>query len=206
MMVKLSGDAQRLLVIFISLNLILGMLTYVTITPRPKEKFFQLYVLGENRMAEKYYPNDNPTITLNQPVKWFLGVTNLMGSTQYIIVKVKLGNSTLNPPNESNYTESPLPTITEFRHILLDNETWEFDFKWFIERTEAKSGMLYISSININNANAPISGVGAENGSNFRLIFELWSYDVPSKQFILGWYDGEERRVNWLQLWFNVTR
>jgi uncharacterized membrane protein len=181
------------------------MLAYLAITPRPREQFFQLYALGENRMAEHYYPNDNSTIPLDTPVSWFLGVTNFMDSIQYVTLKVKLSNSTLAPPDETQVKPAPIPALFEFRKVLSNNETWEFPFTWSIKEIQEVGHMIYITRLTINNEVVTVPTIGAKHGYNLRLIFELWSFDIDEDGFIFGWYASQERRCAWLQIWFNVT-
>lgn len=200
-----SEDRQRALTVFVSALLIFSMLAYVAVTPRPKEQFFQFYALGENRMAEHYYPDDNTTIPLDTTVKWFLGVTNFMNSIQYIAIKVKLGNSTLAPPDETQAKPAPIPALIEFSKVLSNNETWEFPFTWSIKEIQAIGDMIYVANLTINNETMTVPNIGAQQGHNLRLIFELWSYSIDEDSFIFGWYASQERRCAWLQLWFNAT-
>jgi len=108
------------------------MLAYVAVTPRSKEQFFQLYVLGETRRAERYYPENNLNISVGRLVRWYLGVTNFMGSVQYVVIKVKLGNSTTRTPDNVNCMPSPRPVLVELGRVLMNSETWEFPFAWII--------------------------------------------------------------------------
>jgi len=201
----MSEDKKRALVVFVSAFMIFAMLAYVAVTPLPKEKFFQLYALGETRMAERYYPNNNTNIPTDTPVKWYLGTTNFMGSTQLAIVRAKLGNQTLTPPNETIATPAPLPTIIEFSRVLQNNETWEFPFIWKIVNTTEVGNLTYLT-LNINGLEIHIEDVGAKDGYNYRLMFELWTLDTETNEIIFGWKASNDRRVAWLQLWFNATR
>jgi len=201
----MSEDKKRALVVFVSVFMIFAMLAYVVVTPWPKERFFQLYALGETRMAERYYPNNNPSITTDTPVKWYLGTTNFMGSSQLAIIRAKLGNQTLTPPNETTATPAPLPTLIEFRRVLQNNETWEFPFVWKITNTTAIGSLTYLT-LNINGIETRVEEVGAKDGYNYRIIFELWTLDTESNDIIFGWKASNQPRAAWLQLWFNATR
>jgi len=200
----MSEDKKRALVVFVSAFMIFAMLAYVAVTPWPKERFFQLYALGETRMAERYYPNNDTNIPRDVPVKWYLGTTNFMGSTQLAVIRAKLGNQTLTPPNETTTTPAFLPTLIEFRKVQVNNETWEFPFVWKITNTSNIGNLTYLT-LNINGIETHILDVGAKNGYNYRLIFELWTLDVKSNEIIFGWRASNERRAAWLQLWFNAT-
>lgn len=204
-MPKMSEDKKRALVVFVSAFMIFAMLAYVAVTPWPKEKFFQLYALGETRMAERYYPNNDTNIHADTPVKWYVGTTNFMGSSQLAIIRAKLGNQTLASPNETTATPAPLPILIEFGKVLQNNETWEFSFIWKITNTTNVGNLTYLT-LGINGIETHIEYVGAKDGCNYRLIFELWTLDTESNDIIFGWKAGNERRAAWLQLWFNATR
>ena len=202
-MFKIS-DRKNFLTIFIISILIYSTIAYASTTPRNPEKFFQLYVLGETRMAEHYYPNDNTTIPTGTSVKWYLGTINSMDSTQLTIIRAKLGNQTLTLPNETEATPAPLPIFIEFRKVLQNNETWEIPFIWKITNITDVSNLSYLT-LNINGIDTHIGDVGAQDGYNYRIIFELWTLDTESSDIIFGWKANNERRVAWLQLWFNAT-
>jgi len=201
----MSEDKKRALVVFVSALMIFGMLAYVLVTPWPKEEFFQLYALGETRMAERYYPNNDTNIPVDTPVKWYLGTTNFMGSIQLAIIRAKLGNQTLAPPNETEVTPAPLPILIEFHKVVQNNETWEFPFIWKITNTTKVGNLTYLT-LNISGIETRIDGIGAKDGYNYRLIFELWTLDTESNDIIFGWRASNQRRAAWLQLWFNATR
>ena len=203
-MFKITEERKRFITIFIASILIYSTIAYISTTPRPKERFFQLYILGENKMAERYYPNDDPNISSNKTVQWYLGVTNFMGSVEYIIIKAKLGNQTLQPPNETSTTPANLPTLIEFKRILLDNETWETPFAWKIVNVDMKGGTAFLT-LNVNDKTVTVREVGAKDGHNFRIIFELWTLDKEAKNHIFGWKTQGQRRAAWLQIWFNAT-
>lgn len=199
-MLKIFEDRKHFLTIFIASIFIYSTVAYVSTTPRPKEQFFQFYVLGGKY---GYYPSDNPNISLNMPIHWHLGVSNSMGSAQYVLVKAKLGNVTLQPPNETNVTPANLPTLIEFNRILLDNEVWETSFTWEITNIHVEDEMAFLT-LSINNKTITIQNVGAKNGENFRFIFELWTLDKENGNHIFGWKTQGQHRTAWLQVWFNA--
>jgi len=204
-MLKLSEDGKRAVTIFISATIVFSTLAYVAVTPRPREQFFQIYVLGETRKAERYYPNNNPNILVGQVVRWHLGATNFMGSVQYVVIKVKLGNSTIKAPDDVKYVPSPAPLLLQFKRVLVNNETWEFPFVWVIREIGVNGGMVNPALLEINGVGVRNSQVGALKGYNFRVVFELWTFDLESESLVFGWRTGAERRVAWLQIWFNAT-
>jgi hypothetical protein len=205
MTVRFSEAATNAVTIFICSLVIFSTLAYVTVVPRPREQFFQIYVLGENRKAERYYPNNNPNIAVGQQVRWHVGATNFMGSVQYIVIKAKLGNSTISAPDDKNHLPSPAPALLEFRRVLLDNETWEFPLTWTMKEIKMVSGGVELALLDMNGARIKDRGVSALRGQNFRVILELWTLDSDSGSLMFGWRAGSERRVAWLQVWFNAT-
>jgi len=204
----ISMQAQKrrsLIAVFITVLIVAEMIAYVATTPRPREQFFQLYVLGSNRLAADYYPNDDTNIGLRDPVRWYLGVTDFMGNVQLVTVRVKLGNQTINPPDDQQALPSPAPTVTEFRRFILNNETWEFPFVWQIVNTRVVERSVCISEFQINNQTYALHDSCALDDHNFRVIIELWSWDLDNAALQFGWQAGAERRVAWLQVWFNMT-
>jgi len=198
-------NRRTLLAVFITLLIVFEMLAYVATTPRPKERFFQLYVLGANHMAADYYPNNDTNIPLGDSVRWYVGVTDFMGNVQLVAIRVKLGNQTIRPPDDLQALESPAPFVTEFKRFIQDNETWEIPFVWTIGNAAAVDGSTRILEFQINNEPYQLQDSSARNGYNFRLIFELWTWETDSGTFQFGWLAGGERRVAWLQVWFNMT-
>lgn len=200
-----SQNRRRLLVVFLTSLIVFEMVVYVAMTPRPREQFFQLYVLGANRLLSDYYPNGEPNIRVGELVKWYVGVTDFMGTAQLVAIRFKLGNETIAPPSDLQVQSSPAPLITEFWRFIQDNETWEFPFFWQVKNASVMEGSTRILELQINNATYQVLGPTAVNGYNFRLVIELWTWDVQSATLQFGWSIGSERRVAWLQMWFNMT-
>lgn len=198
-------NRRTLLVVFITLLIGFEMLAYVATTPRPQEQFFQLYVLGADRMAADYYPNNDADIRLGDRVRWYVGVTNFMSNVQLVVIRVKLGNETIMPPGDLLAIPSPAPLVTEYSRFIQGNETWEFPFVWQIVNAVAVGGSAQILELGINDENFQLQGSSARNGYNFRLFIELWTWDVDSAALQFGWQADGEQRVAWLQVWFNAT-
>jgi len=177
----------------------------VVTTPRPSAQFFQLYALGTNHLATDYFPNSDPNIRLGEVVPWFIGVANQMGNVQLAVIRVKLGNQTISPPNQSEAVPSPAPTITEFERFIQNNETWEIPFIWQISNATTINGSTEIVELRIGNQTFQENGLLAQNGYNYRFIIELWTWNEDSASLQFGWLSGTEHRVAWLQIWFNAT-
>ena len=200
-----SQNRRTLITVFITLVIVCEMIAYVANTPRPQEQFFQLYVLGANHMAADYYPNNNTDISIGEPVTWYLGVVDNMGSVQLVSVRVKIGNQTIKPPDDQNALESPAPLVTEYMRVLQDNETWETPFVWTITDAISTGGSTHLLTLQFNNETYQLQDCTASGGYNFRLIFELWTLQPDADTFQFGWVASGEHRVAWLQVWFNMT-
>ena len=201
-----SQNKRTLIMVFITLLVVFEMIAYVATTPRPREQFFQLYVLGSKRMAADYYPNNDTDISRGETVSWYLGATNSMGNVQLAEIRVKLGNQTINPPNDQLALPSPAPLVTEFKRFTQDNETWEFPFVWRLTNVRFANNSAQILEFEINDETFQVVDCSARSGYNFRLIFELWTWDTGMGAFQFGWVTGGDHRVAWLQIWFNATQ
>lgn len=200
---------RSLLPIFLTTLILFEIVAYTTTITRPTEKFFQLYMLGSTGTASNYYPNNSSSLQIGENVQWNLGLVNNMDSFQYVSIRVKLGNQTINPPNDTLAQPSPAPLITEFKHFILNNETWRVPFDWqIVNYTTTAEGHVSIHSLTIDNVtyvleNSPVCpGI---NSCSFRLIFELWTWNVDSNIFQVGWSNGDQQRIAWIQLWFTLA-
>jgi uncharacterized membrane protein len=178
---------------------------YRVLTPAPTEQFFAMWVLGSKGLAEDYYPNNNPTLAVREAVNWTLGVYNHMDGLEYVVVRVKLLNSTLSSPDELTGTPSPIPEIFEFKRILLDNETWSIPFAWRILNLTQQGQSLLITGLTANQTPLKGSLGGATSGINFRLVFELWFYDETGSKLSFSWNTQGTNHSVWTQIWFNAT-
>jgi hypothetical protein len=203
-MLRKNEYRRSLLAIFLVSLVMFTVLAYVATTPRPGEEFFQIYVLGSDHKLEHFYPNDNSSITPGSLVQWYVGVTNSMGSAQYAILRFKLGNASIPPPNETTAVPSPAPILLEYSRVLLQNETWEFPLNWGIV-AENRVGAAVSLKLYLNGTTLTMPNPMNRGGINYRIIIELWVYNPASGQVEFGWVTGSQRRAAWLQVWFNAT-
>jgi uncharacterized membrane protein len=178
---------------------------YGTLNPGRSEQFFAMWILGSSGLAENYYPNNNSTLAQGEAVNWTLGVYNHMGQLEYVIVRVKLLNSTSPSPNELTGTPSPVGEIFEFSQILVDNETWSIPFVWRILNLTQQGQSLLMTGLSINQTSLTGNLGSATSGINFRLVFELWSYDANSNKSTFSWNTQGTTHSVWTQIWFNAT-
>jgi hypothetical protein len=200
-----SRNRLGLIVVFITLLIVCEATAYAINLPQPRQPFFQFYVLGANHTAGGYYPMNDSNIYLREPITWYIGVVNNMGTVQLVSIRVKTSNQTIPPPDDQLGLESPAPTVTDFAQFLQDNETWEVPFVWSISNATSSSGATRILTVEINNQSYPATSWSASNGYNFRIIFELWTWQTDSNTFEYGWVTQETHSTAWLQVWFNMT-
>lgn len=203
---NIPHDIALFLTILIISSMVVGSVTWIYLNPRPVEQFFALGILGENMMAEHYYPGDNSSIELGDTVKWHITLYNHMGSVQYVAIKAKLLNQTTPPPDDMNHTASAVPPFKEIGRVLVDNETWMFPFYWSVEGTSWSNDSLRITTLKLNNVTITQGlNTTAQHGYNFRIVLELWSYANQTSGLQFGWRSGGEMRSAWVQIWFNLT-
>lgn len=198
-------DLQCLLVFALITTVATSSVAYTTLFPRPGEQFFAMWVLGSRGFAQDYYPNDNSTLAAGELVDWTLGVYNHMNQLEYIVIRVKLLNSTSVSPDELTGTPSPVPEVFEVSRILLANETWSIPFAWRIMNLTLRDQSLLISGLSLNGTLLSGSLGSAISGINFRLVFELWFYDQNSNALTFTWNANGVNHSVWTQIWFNAT-
>jgi uncharacterized membrane protein len=197
---------QYVIAFAIIATVVASTLAYVTLNPPPEEHFFASWILGSQGMAANYYPNNNPNIGLREEVRWTLGVYNHMGSLQYVVLRVKLLNSTMISPNDALDQPSTAPAILEFARVLVNNETWSIPFAWEMLNSTVTGGHVTITNLSINQTSLTGQFASAVSGYNFRFIFELWYYDTTTNNLAFSWRaDGQVHSV-WTQIWFNATQ
>jgi hypothetical protein len=203
---KISAQDFRYLLAFIVVATIVASgVAYGVLNPPPAEQFYAMYILGSNGLAENYYPNNNPNLTVGEPVNWTMGIYNHMGSLQYVVVRVKLLNSTLQSPNELSGTPSSVAPLLEFARVLVNNETWSIPFVWKLLGVSSSAGEVLITGISINQVVLRGNLGKAVSGINYRLVFELWFYDIATNDLVFSWHTQSTQHSVWTQIWFNVT-
>ncbi len=189
------------LVVFISLATIFTSATFYIISPKPTQSYMGFGVYSQQGL-QGYVPG-NMTITPPQTLNWNLTVTNRTGREQFIMVIVRIGNSTTFSPNVTS-PATPLPELGRLDRFVGDGETSNINFTWTVESTN-QTGDLVFLNLQINGQSVSSAPIGSVSGSNFRLIFELWTFDLSSGSFEYG-YPGEFAQIGtWLQVWFSTS-
>ncbi len=189
------------LVIFISLATIFTSATFYIISPKPAQSYMGFGVYSQQGL-QGYVPS-NITIAPPQTLNWNLTVANRTGREQFIMVIVRLGNSTTFSPNVTS-PATPLPELGRIDRFVSDGETSDINFTWTVESTNQTGAVVFLN-LRINGQSVSSAPVGAVSGLDFRLIFELWTFDLSSGSFQYG-YPGEFAQIGtWLQVWFSTS-
>ena len=171
---------------------------------RGGEPFFALAVLGEEGMADRYYPGDDPNIGVGDEIRWNLYVYNHVGEVEYVAVRLKLLNSTMSAPDSISCSPSPAPVVYEVRRVMLDNETWFYPISWSIGEVGLDGDFTVVEQLSVNDRDIE-TDVVARDGYNFRIVLELWIYSESLNDFQFGWSYDHDMGCAWNQLWFNAT-
>src|SRR2546430_8766093 len=118
------------LVIFISLATIFTSATFYIISPKPAQSYMGFGVYSQQGL-QAYVPG-NMTITPPQTLNWNLTVANRTGREQFIMVIVRIGNSTTFSPNVTS-PATPLPELGRIDRFVSDGETSNINFTWTVE-------------------------------------------------------------------------
>jgi len=172
--------------------------------PRYEERFFELGLLGKDKRAEGYYPNNNSTLEVGSPILWHIYVHNHMGSAQNVSVRVKLLNSTMEAPNDREHKPSPYPFFTEFPLSLSVDETILVPFSWSILEAVSQNNSIIIKRLTVNDKTVEVD-IPAFSDNSFRMVFELWVYDQSSHEYKFGWGSENEFYSASIYMWFRVV-
>ena len=173
--------------------------------PSNEEQFTSMAVLGKDMTEGKYFPNDNANITLGQETSWNVILYNHMDATQYMLVKVKLLDSHMSPPNNTLGTWSTEAPIYEIETILAKNETAIIPFQWKILNASTSGNNLAITKMTFNGQPSDLS-INLTKGDKLRVILELWLYDTDLRAFKFDVGTKEAPRIVWNQIWFNLKK
>ena len=172
--------------------------------PRYEERFFEFGLLGKDKLAEGYYPNDNSSLKLGSQINWHIYIHNHIGSFQNVIVKVKLVNSMMDLPNDRDNEPSPFDPIAEFPLSLSVNDTLFVPFSWSIVEAISQKNSTILKQLMVNDQIVEVN-VPASSNSFFRMVFELWVYDQSSQTYTFGWESGQELSSSSIHIAFRVT-
>lgn len=181
-----------------------GYLNAIFPYPATAQSFFVLSTLGKNEIADNYYPNNDSSVNILQEVEWHIQIQNLIGSVQFVQIRVKVQNSTMPLPDSSNLTPSPEPSSLNFTVFLRKEQSVILPFHWYVSERVLSSSSTTLEEIIINGMPIDLN-VQTVNGGKFYFVFELWHYDVASGSFIFHWDSNFGFQCAWNSLIFEVN-
>jgi hypothetical protein len=196
--------SRRFLLVFLALFALLLGITYVLYNPQPMARQLSLSILSANLTTDDYFSNDNSTIDVGNPSRWYAFVHNGVGSPEYVALRIKLLNSSQAIPDDISVGPSPGSTVYEIKQMIENNSTLVVPLEWSITDVAKPGSNTIIEGLNINDNDIENLHVASPLGKNFRFIIELWKYDPNTEDFTYVWSDGQNERGVWSQIWFNL--
>jgi hypothetical protein len=204
---------KEFLATFLTFLALATLIVWLSVNPPAIEQFASLSVIGPTGNAGSYFTsNDSRIVGINQTVSWNIQVYNHMGSSQLFLVYVFLENRTISGPDASTNTSTdrtltPLPLVQEY-HAVSNDETWNFQFQWALTNKTSSPSSVTIHTMNVNGRqvqNLDVSGSTVNpTANNFRLVIELWSYNIPTHGFLFSYVNGKSLNSVFNQIWFTV--
>lgn len=191
------------LVLFVSLTAIFSSLTFYAMSAKPSQSFIGLGLYSQKGL-QGYIPNSNLTVALGQTLNWTFAIANRMNKAEFVMIITRIGgNSTLGA--NATTPATTLPQIGATEQFINDGETSRINFNWTVESSYQIAGLTYLDVSIDGQPTVSSAPVGTASGRNFRLIFELWTFDPVSGSFNYG-YPGQTSQIGvWLQVWFNAS-
>lgn len=196
----MSLDDMRLLYLIscFALCIIIALPTITMFVSLPSEESFsELWLLGEDHMAENYPFN----VGTGESDSVFVGVGNYMGSSGYYLIYIKFRNQTQPIPNLSNGNSSSLFPLYEYRFFLADGETWESPVTFAFNNVTLQDDSMIVDIVSINQVDFPVDCLSTWDSENkgfyYQVFFELWLYNTTTQEFRF------HNRI--VSLWLNMT-
>lgn len=191
------------LVLVMSLAAIYSSITFYLSSSAPAQPFMGIGIYSQSGL-KNYVPSSNLTVTTGQTLNWTVAVTNKMNIAEFSMIVVRLGNRTTAPANTTTPAGS-VPELAAMQQFIGKGGSNNFRFSWKVNSTSRSGGLVFVDLvINGQNTSGQVQ-VGALSGRDFRLIFELWTFDSSTQSFQYG-YNGQGSQVGtWLQVWFNTS-
>ncbi len=177
-------------------------MAWLSVNPPAYEQFASVSVLDANLGTISYFPGNTSKVQLGQVITWEIQLYNHVGSTQLFLVDVKLSNETIPGPVASTNQPSAGTVVFQATKATLNNETWIFPLQWSVANF-TRAGLATITNMQVNNQTSSVN-VSAISGRNFRMVVELWTYDVQNHNFLFSFRSGGTVESVWGQLWFDA--
>lgn len=166
-------------------------------------RFLELGLLGEHKTASDYFPNGDYVLSVGSEIQWFIYLHNHLGTTQDVIIRVKLLNSTMDAPDDQKNIPSSQISFIEFPSSLSVNETTLLPFSWSILEADSQEDSSRMQRIFVNDQEIEVDISDSYNF--FRMVFELWVYDSSLQEYRFGWESEKGLSSASIYVAFNST-
>jgi len=167
------------------------------------EKFMSISLLNEELLAKEFFPNNASTTSINETLRWFIYFYNGMGEDIQVLIKVKIRNFTIDPPDDRNKTPSSGKKLLDLNFSAKKNETLIMPFSWSVTNASFQNNLVLISKMKINDKTVDLN-LTSDSGF-FCIVFEVWLYDETADTFVFQWNSGKELECIWVQKWFELV-
>ena len=175
-------DTYRKPLILITLVLVLvsTFIAIVIFLPFNSEKYSEIWLLGENRVA-----NDLPySIDGNHLI--YVGVANHRGVDESYLVSLKIRDVAQVQLDSSSSGPSSSPSIHDFSVVVNDDESVELPIQFSFGDFDVETDSLVLGDIRVNDVVYSIDTEILKDEELFsvQLLFELWRFDELSEGYI----------------------
>jgi len=134
----MQNKLATFLILLVSFAAIFSSGTYYVLSPRASQQFMAMGVYSRGGFLGYLSPATNSTVTTGRPVNWTISVTNNMGSAEFVMIIVRIANSTLSSSNST--TPSTFPRIVTPERFIGDEDTWSINFTWTLQSATPQQG------------------------------------------------------------------
>lgn len=184
------------------LSIILSTSVIINSIPKKQDPFVAMALLDEYGKAEQYNPA-NINFSNGDEMNFNLFIENKMEKIIYVLIKIKILDTSTELPNSTSCTPSQSPTAYELRRIISISETWITPLSFRILNFDTKDEDHEIKKIMFDE-NIISYNVTINNNLDPRLLFELWIYDSEIDDFSFSWMGLTEEKCAWNQLIFYI--
>lgn len=192
-------EFRALYAVFCSILLLIAISPAVlSLLPLPEgERFTELWLLGENHVAEDFpfVVREGATYDI------FVGIGNHMRSSVYYTLHVKFWNRTSAISGQAHHDGDLEGAFYEYRIILKNEETWESRVEFSFSNITVNEGSIHVGGVSVDGTVFPVSCSTdwdqEDQGFYYQLLMELWILNTTSSEFV-----SHNRSVG---IWLNLT-
>ena len=168
---------------------------YSNLEQSSNDVYLSMVILNYDNFMGEYFDDGN-MVGVGTEIRWNILLENL-GYSKYVKLKVLLGGSIDDLPDQLNFESSPSPVLLEIYKIVERDGKAFIPFIWSVDSYELDNIMININGYEVSTSISP------ENEGEFFLVFELWVYDMEGN-FIFKWISRGEPHCIWNSIKFMI--